>query len=148
MSKALAQGRFGRDQRIRKRSEYRDIMSSGVRVATPHCVFVVASRIPQQNQTVCRPRLGLVVSRRVGCSVLRNRFKRLAREVFRKTQSRYAADTELVVIAQKWSMDLRESALAEEWSAVSERLDAALRRHRQKRSRLPMATPTDPGATC
>ncbi|HMA93491.1 MAG TPA: ribonuclease P protein component [Polyangiaceae bacterium] len=147
MATALAQGRFGRDQRIRKRSEYRDIMGSGVRVSTPHCVFVVASREPNE-QPPLRPRLGLVVSRRVGCAVLRNRFKRLVREVFRKWQSQWPPDAELVVIAREWSMDLKESVLAEEWSAASERIESALRRHRSRSSKRRDQTRIAPGAPC
>jgi ribonuclease P protein component len=130
---ALAQGRFGRDQRIRKRSEFRSVMNGGLRVSTTHCVFVVASREPPSSES-SRPRLGLVVSRKVGTAVLRNRFKRLAREVFRKSQSQLPNDAEIVLIARHWSAELALSNLAEEWAAAHQDIDAALRRHR-KRSR-------------
>lgn len=122
-------------------------MGSGVRVSTPHCVFVVASREPSEPSPL-RPRLGLVVSRRVGCAVLRNRFKRLVREVFRKSQSQLPPDTNLVVIARQWSMDLRESVLAEEWGAAAERIESAVRRYRSRASRRGDQARTAPGAPC
>ena len=128
---ALAQGRFCRDQRIRKRSEFRGILNGGVRVSTPHCVFVVASR-EMRAVGPRQARLGLVVSRKVGCAVLRNRFKRLAREVFRKSQALLPEDAEIVLIAKHWSMELRESSLAAEWSTAHERIVSALGRHRRK----------------
>jgi ribonuclease P protein component len=79
--------------------------------------------------------MGLVVSRKVGPSVLRNRFKRLAREVFRKSQARFPEDAEIVLIAKHWSKELREATMADEWSTAQDRILSALCRHRQKRAR-------------
>lgn len=44
-------------------------------------------------------RLGLSVSRRVGGAVERNRWKRLAREVFRRHRARLPVGVDLVVVA-------------------------------------------------
>jgi ribonuclease P protein component len=45
-------------------------------------------------------RLGLSVSRRVGNAVVRNRWKRLLREVFRRQRARLPQGVDLVVVAQ------------------------------------------------
>jgi ribonuclease P protein component len=101
-------------------------------------VFVVASR-HADALGLHQARLGLVVSRKVGCAVLRNRFKRLAREVFRKSVVQLPEDADIVLIAKHWSKDLGEANLAAEWSSVNERIAAAFERHRRKSTR---------GATC
>jgi ribonuclease P protein component len=47
-----------------------------------------------------RPRLGLVVSRRVGGAVERNRTKRIVREWFRQCRSQLRLKADIVVIAR------------------------------------------------
>jgi ribonuclease P protein component len=48
-----------------------------------------------------RSRLGLVVSRRVGKAVLRNRVKRILREVFRRNKGRLPAPLDVVLVPQR-----------------------------------------------
>ena len=50
----------------------------------------------------CRhPRLGLTVSKRVGNAVVRNRWKRRLREIFRQDKSRFGAGHDVVIIVKK-----------------------------------------------
>jgi ribonuclease P protein component len=55
-------------------------------------------------------RLGLVVSRRVGCAVERNRIKRVIREYFQSNPNEFPKG-DCVVIAQPGLVDLDNSAI-------------------------------------
>ncbi len=57
-------------------------------------VYAAASEAEQ-------PRLGMVVSRKVGNAVARNRWKRLIREAFRLVQHQLPRHVDLVVLPQR-----------------------------------------------
>jgi ribonuclease P protein component len=60
-----------------------------------------------------RPRLGLVVTKRLGKAVLRNRMKRLLREFFRRHQTGLPA-ADLVIMAKKGAAALGYEQVAAE----------------------------------
>jgi ribonuclease P protein component len=68
-----------------------------------------------------RSRLGLVVSRRVGGAVERNRVKRVVREWFRQNRTQLPFTADLVVIARKDAARLGTKASWAEMSALSAR---------------------------
>jgi ribonuclease P protein component len=45
-------------------------------------------------------RLGVTVTSKIGCAVLRNRIKRVAREVFRRNRELFPNDCETVMVAR------------------------------------------------
>ena len=85
---------FPKEHRLLKRSDYDIVFSEGVRVHTDRFVFIFRRKIEDGS------RLGLVVSKKVGNAVARNRVKRKLRETFRQVIT--SGDRfELVVIAKK-----------------------------------------------
>ena len=77
---------------------------------------------------VSRPaRLGLVVTKKIGCAVERNRVKRVCRECFRLWPELVPAGIDLIVIAKQGAPLLGLAEVRAEWS----RAEGALR-HRAR----------------
>ncbi|MCL2448563.1 MAG: ribonuclease P protein component [Polyangiaceae bacterium] len=83
-------------------------------MGTPHFTLLVAAQPPPFGPA----RLGLVVARKVGSAVRRNRVKRLCRECFRTYPNLVPAGIDLVVIARPGADALRLDDVRAEWRAV------------------------------
>jgi ribonuclease P protein component len=106
---------FGRDRRIRKRAEFQRVQSIGRRVTTPHFVLLVARGEGPS-------RLGLVVTKKIGNAVQRNRVKRLCRACFRTWKDLVPAGVDLVVIAREGAFELKQKDVRDEWARVQGQL--------------------------
>jgi ribonuclease P protein component len=69
---------FPRSHRLARRSDFRKAYDEGKKLAGRHLVLFVR---PSESGTI---RLGLTVTKRIGCAVERNRARRRLREVFRR----------------------------------------------------------------
>jgi ribonuclease P protein component len=101
---------FGRDRRIRKRADFLRVQSQGQRASTAHFTLLVAVGVPGPS------RLGIVVTKKIGNAVARNRVKRVCRECFRLWPDYVPEGIDLVVIAKEGAPELGLSAVREEWS--------------------------------
>ncbi len=90
-----ADERFPRRHRIVKSVEFRSIYNTGRKLDAG--AFVLFGR---SNRLGCH-RLGLTVSRKVGGAVVRNRIKRLFREIFRRIADEIPCHCDLVVNAKR-----------------------------------------------
>jgi ribonuclease P protein component len=79
--------------RLRGRRDFRRVLDSGARVDAPELVLYHAA------PSGAGPRVGFVVSRRVGGAVARNRAKRLLREAIRAL-SPGLVDCDVVIVAR------------------------------------------------
>ena len=87
-------GRFPKAARVRRRDEYDRIHQRGVRLHRPQFTVVCLKSTLENGDGA---RFGCAVSRKVGNAVVRNRLKRLMRELFRQTRSGLP-DVDLVTI--------------------------------------------------
>ncbi len=84
-----------REDRIRKRAEYKSIYEQGTRTHSRN--FIIIS----QKNSLGYGRIGITLSKKAGNSVRRNRIKRMVREFFRLNKNRLAASQDIVVIGKK-----------------------------------------------
>jgi ribonuclease P protein component len=110
--------RFSKAERLRHRQDFLRAQAQGERLHTRHFGLVLAP------MATASPRLGLVVTRRLGNAVRRNRVKRLLREFFRRHKTELPA-VDLVIMAKK-------GAAALGYHQVEEELGRMLSRARKK----------------
>ncbi len=99
---------FPKAVRLRKRREFLGLQRQGRRRHTPSFVVLDA---PSPGST-CR--LGVTVSSRVGNAVVRNRIKRLIREVFRARREGLPGALDIVVIAKPGAAKITHAQAASE----------------------------------
>jgi ribonuclease P protein component len=112
---------FGRERRIRRRVDFVRVQTLGERATSRHFVLLVAARRPEQPEEDAPPsalpsRFGVVVTRKVGNAVARNRIKRVCRECFRRWPGFVPDGVDLVVIARTGADALPLDAVRDEWS--------------------------------
>ena len=87
--------KFPKEVRIRKQADFDSIYRHAIHAADN--VLVIQGQRNGLNVT----RLGLSVSRKVGNAVVRNRWKRVIREVFRKSYNQFPTGIDLIVRPRK-----------------------------------------------
>ena len=86
---------FPKTARLTKRSEFLDLFRRSRKVHTAH--FILFSKAGRTRES----RLGITVSAKVGNAVVRNRLKRLLRELFRRQYRKLLSQRDVVIVAKK-----------------------------------------------
>jgi ribonuclease P protein component len=110
---------FGAERRLRKHDEFVRAQRKGRRVNTPHFALLISAREAADAPSPAPARMGLVVSRKVGGAVQRNRVKRVCRECFRAWPDLLPAGIDLVVIARPGAETLPLAGVRSEWQGVA-----------------------------
>jgi len=100
-------------ERIRRRPEFERVYSDGARVRGR---FMDVMVLPNGGMV---SRLGVAATRKLGSAVVRNRAKRLAREVFRR--QKVAAGLDVVVIPRREMLDVPLASLEADYRAAIDR---------------------------
>jgi len=101
---------YPKEARIRRRAEFLALQRESRRRHTAHLVLL---RRPTSGAT---SRLGVTVSSRIGNAVVRNRVKRLIREVFRQCRADLLPPEDLIVIAKPGAEKLTHAQAAIEFA--------------------------------
>lgn len=100
---------------LRRRSDFVRIQRGALRASSKHYLFLVGlSELGRE----AGPRLGIVVTKKVGNAVVRNRVKRTARETFRKMAAFVPNGVDLVVIARSHAEALSQPEVQAEWEST------------------------------
>jgi ribonuclease P protein component len=119
--------RFPRTHRVRRRAEFQQVFAAGRRIQGKYFTLLMA---PNDAGV---PRLGIVASRKLGGAVMRNRAKRLIRELFRHLPPLPGRrDVDVVVIPRPDVFGAPYSNLEEDFRATFRRCVARLPRHAQR----------------
>src|ERR671936_1131432 len=102
--------RFRREHRIRRRVEYQQIYDRGTRIRSRYSTVFV---LPNDKGIT---RLGIAATRKLGGSVVRNRAKRLIREVFRR--NKLAPGFDIVVVPKRELLDASLNVLEADYRNI------------------------------
>jgi len=105
--------KFPRSVRIVRSSDYQALYKTGYKIHSSH--FVLFGR----GNDLGHSRLGITASRKVGGAVVRNRVKRLLREVFRRSLNQIPYRFDMVINAKSgWDVVSYDDLRAEFLTAV------------------------------
>ena len=107
---------FPKSARLRKRRDYLRMQKVGRRLVGRLCCIDVATT---SNQ---RPRLGISASTRYGDSPARNRFKRIAREAFRKIAPQLHIPLDIHVVPRPLAKNVSSRDLEREFLTLLQKL--------------------------
>ncbi|MFQ5451333.1 MAG: ribonuclease P protein component [Nitrospinaceae bacterium] len=104
---------FKKDERLAKRPEFERVMAEGQKTRIDRICILFLS-----PNGLNRSRLGIIASRKIGNSPIRNRAKRKIREVFRHLKGRIRSPIDIVVISGKDLAPLPFSILEKKFSEI------------------------------
>jgi len=108
--------RFPSEMRLRTQGEFRRVYSEGVRRGDGTLLIVGV------RNELTHARIGLSVSRKHGCAVIRNSKKRRMREAFRRTRENLPSDLDLILIPR-----LRPDISVDEYATSLQKLSRRIR---------------------
>ena len=108
--------KFPRSIRIVRSSDYQALYKTGYKIHSSH--FVLFSR----RNALEHPRLGITASRKVGGAVVRNRVKRLFREIFRRSLDQIPNRFDMVINAKSCCGNTQYEDLKAEFLAAVKKL--------------------------
>jgi len=120
---------FSRSERIRKKNDFeRFRLYRGETTRVSRGPFVIL-RLPNDLDTT---RIGIRVPKRVGKAHVRNRIKRLIREVFRQNKNAFPPSADLLIIVTERPNAVSLKYFMEEILGIISRLSEMLKTDREK----------------
>jgi ribonuclease P protein component len=100
-------------EHIRRRAEFQQVYERGTKIHSHYCTVFI---LPNE----CRVgRLGIAATRKLGGAVVRNRAKRLIREVFRR--NKIAQGFDIVIVPKRELLDASLTVLEADYRSTFDR---------------------------
>jgi ribonuclease P protein component len=112
-ARALQPFAFPKEVRLRRRAEFLRVQEAGRKVAAD-CLLALV--LPNGREVT---RLGLTVSTKVGNAVVRNRIRRVLRELFRTQRDALPKGLDMVLIARQSAADADSVRLGRAFERVT-----------------------------
>lgn len=103
-------------QSLKQNSQFRRLYRNGKTAADRHLALYCRRNRLRIN------RLGVTVSRKLGCAVVRNRIRRRLRECYRLNESTFSSGWDIVVVARSRAADASFSQLQASLLQLAEKL--------------------------
>ncbi|UMZ75186.1 ribonuclease P protein component [Natranaerofaba carboxydovora] len=97
---------------LKNSKEFRDVLNNGKSYVTKNLVLYVKKNEKNYN------RLGIIISKKVGKSVVRNRIRRLLKEVYRKDEIYLKSGFDLVFIVRHRAYNLDYKTACKEFNKL------------------------------
>ncbi|HAP32580.1 MAG TPA: ribonuclease P protein component [Firmicutes bacterium] len=103
-----------REERLKKNYEFKQVYATGKSRAAKYTIIYYCIN----NRGICR--LGVVISKKVGKSVVRHRLKRLYKEAFSrlKLQEKMEKGYDIIIVARKGAAALKFAQVLEEMTEL------------------------------
>ncbi len=95
----MASATLPRCERIRKRIDFLSVQQRGRKLHSENFLLFVLPREAAAGRSPLR--FGVTVTKKVGGAVVRNRIKRIARDVFRRHKSWFPTGSDVVLVAKQ-----------------------------------------------
>ncbi|PID56369.1 ribonuclease P protein component [candidate division KSB3 bacterium] len=101
---------FAQHERIKRKTDFQRVYQEGSKRVSSS--FILYSTI-EQGRSYCR--LGITASRKVGNAVVRNRCKRVLREIFRRHKPLLPQGMDIVVVVRRAMTEKRYHEILDEF---------------------------------
>ena len=133
--------RFYPAEHIRRRADFQTAYDRGLKISGRYSTIFI---LPHAGSGDSPSRLGIAATRKLGGAVVRNRAKRLIREVFRR--NKIAPGFDVVIIPKRSLLDASLTVLEADYRAIVERqLGRLASRAASHRAGRPDRSQGDPG---
>ena len=120
--------------RIKQRRDFLRVQRGGHKHHLRHFLVFVSRRPSAPGEPIPPTRLGITTTRKIGNAVVRNRIKRLVREVFRQNRERLPAGLDVVFIAKQQAAGVGFAEVLADFEALARRALTSGPKNRKRRS--------------